>query len=219
MGRIDRAASCQWLKGAPCHTRQERKTGRGCAADLPALRPWKERMMKNRGKILGGIVAGLVLLCAPVAAEAQRGGGGHGGGGGFRGGGSAGSHGGGGTYRGGGGTYRGGVYAGGGYRGGGAYRGGYRGGYYRGGYGWGGYGWGGYYGWGYPGFYYGSPWYWGYPGYDYYDDGYDGYADAPPVQGYGTVSPSAPPAQSAPPCGNWQWSQADNQYHWVTNGC
>lgn len=174
-------------------------------------------------KILGGLIAGLALICAPVAAEAQgHGGGGHGGGGGgghSGGGGRGGASVSGGGYRGGGGgAYRG----GGGYRGGGAYRGGgYRGGYGWGGYGWNGYGWGG----GYLGYY--DPWAWGYPGYDAYD--YPGYDDAPPVQAYpdsgyygrGTVAPAAPP-QSAPggqPCGNWQWSQQDNQYHWVSNAC
>ncbi len=147
-------------------------------------------------KKLAGLLAGLALVCTPMVAEARggAGGGGHGG-----------------------------VHASGGFRGGfgggfhGGYRGGYRGGWgYRGGYGWGGWGWP-YYGAAlglYLG-YYDDPWYWGYPGYYY---GYAPYAVAP--------YPDAPPVAKAQPapsasqvCGNWQWGQADQQYHWVTNGC
>jgi hypothetical protein len=160
-------------------------------------------------KILAGHVAGMVaalaLVCAPVAAQAQRGGG-HGGGGGHFGGG--GHVGGGGGFRGGGG------YRGGGYHGGGFYRGGV---VYRGGYGWGGYpGWG--WGWGL----YSDPWLWGWPG--YYGD-YPGYyydpapEQAPPVP-QGSVDSYAPNAAPATPpstaCGYWQWGE-DKQYHWVTN--
>ncbi len=179
-------------------------------------------------KILASIMLGTALIMAPVAADAHGGGGGgghgggggggHGGGGGFHGGG-----GGGGGFRGGGGFGGGGGYRGGGYRGGG-------GGWHGGGWGYRGGGWGGY-GWGWPYFYglapglylgyYDSPWYWGYPGYDY---GYPGYPtqDAPP-QGYAPGPDAyngAPPMAAAPQaCGNWQFSQADRQYHWVTNGC
>lgn len=149
-------------------------------------------------RALAGLFAGLALICTPLVAEARGGGHGGGGGGGGRGGASHAS----GGY---GGGYRGGSY-------GGAYRGGYG---YRGGYARGGWGWPYYYG---PamGFYlgYDDPWYWGYPGYYAYPD------QAPPVSDEGYAPQQAP--QSAPPqqtCGNWQWNNADQQYHWLNNGC
>jgi hypothetical protein len=197
------------------------------ADDLGMGQPWvfaasafdeRNVPMKILAGHVAGMVAALALVCAPVAAQAQRGGGGHGGGGGGHFGGGA--HVGGGGFRGDGG-FRGGVYHGGGYRGGGFYRGGV---VYRGGYGWGGWGYPGW-GWGYG--FYGDPWLWGWPG---YYDGYPGYyydnqpapSEAPPVpqgsvDGYAQgAAPATPPSAA---CGSWQWG-ADKQYHWVTaNGC
>ncbi|MDE1917690.1 MAG: hypothetical protein KGJ57_18075 [Sphingomonadales bacterium] len=169
-------------------------------------------------KRLAGLVAAIALIGTPVVAQA-RGGGGHGGGGGFHGGMHASM--GGGGYRGGFGGYRGGFHGSYGVRGG--YDGGFHG--YRG-------GWGGWRGWGWP-YYYGAslgfylgydddPWYWGYPGY-YYDDPEmtPEEAYAPPALQDGPPIASAPPPaqQSSDICGNWLWDTAQQQYHWVANGC
>jgi hypothetical protein len=175
---------------------------------------WKDAQMKN----IAHIMIGAALVFAPVAADAQHGGG----------------HGGGHVFVGGGGPHGGywGGYGHGGY--GGGYRwGGYRA-YYRGGYGgpwyWGGWPYHYYYG---PALgvylgYYATPWFWGYPAYYY---GYPVYPYPPAMNvtpGYpdsyydqsGQSPPTAQqPSQAPVDCGHWQWDPTRNQYLWIPQSC